>query len=303
MKKQNFYFITNKCNASCPYCFVKHGNFVTTKEDIDRIEVPLDGENVIYGGEPTLYPELVDYLIEKLNHRDIVIYSNGSNLEYLKSLKDVRIVINYDAYRYNLQRDVDAIMPFDEWVFTIAPSNLDKVLEVYNDYIDRKHYHYMKIMYYYNEGADYWTPESLKKLDETLKDLYSAYAERLINQNENYMPWILRDTLKRLLAYSSNEVLTADCSTHSNHIIAADSSCVNCTPLNRENKRCYGCAYEKVCQFNIPCLDNVSFDMCSLVDVLNKNALEVFNKLKDNVYFQKTIFSIYEGTFYVKKLK
>ena len=96
MRKQNFYFITNQCNASCPYCFVKHGNYITTKEDIDKIEVPLDGENVIYGGEPTLYPELVDYLIEKLNHRDIVLYTNGSNIEYLKTLKDVRIVINYD---------------------------------------------------------------------------------------------------------------------------------------------------------------------------------------------------------------
>lgn len=303
MRKQNFYFITNQCNASCPYCFVKHGNYITTKEDIDKIEVPLDGENVIYGGEPTLYPELVDYLIEKLNHRDIVLYTNGSNIEYLKTLKDVRIVINYDAYKYNLKRDVKEILPFDEWVFTIAPSNLDKVMDVYNTFIDTKHYHYMKIMYYYNEDAEYWTTESLNALEETLKELYDAYAERLLTKNENYMPWILRDTLKRLLAYSSGGEIEIDCSRSNKHIIAPNNNCVNCNPFNRQDMRCYGCEFERVCQFNIPCLDNIPFNPCELVNVLNKTAMDIFNKLKDNLYFQKTIFSIYEGTFYAKKLR
>ena len=158
-------------------------------------------------------------------------------------------------------------------------------------------------MYYYNDSAEYWSSTSLKKLEETLREFYSSYADRLLQKNENYMPWILRDTLKRLLAYSSGEELKADCLNSSKHIISPNISCVNCKPLNRENKRCYDCEFERVCQFNIPCLDDISFDMCSLVDVLNKTALEVFNKLKDNVYFQKTIFSIYEGTFYVKKLK
>ena len=301
MRKQNFYFITNQCNASCPYCFVKHGNYITTKDDIDKIEVPLDGENVIYGGEPTLYPELVDYLIEKLNHRDIVLYTNGSNVEYLKTLKDVRIVINYDAYKYNLKKDIEEIIPFDEWVFTIAPSNLDKVMDVYNTFIDTKHYHYMKIMYYYNENAEYWTTESLNSLEETLRELYDAYAERLITKNENYMPWILRDTLKRLLAYSSGETLIQSLKTH--FICATNDNCVNCKPLNKSNRRCFDCEFSKVCLFNIPCLDEISFNFCELTNVLNKTALEAYNKLKDNVYFQQTIFSIYEGTFYVKKLK
>lgn len=297
-KKQNFYFITNQCNASCSYCFVKHGNFIATKDDIDKIEVPSDGENVIYGGEPTLYPELVDYLIEKLEHKNIVLYSNGSNIEYLKSLKDVKIVINYDAYKYNLRKDVEEIIPFENWVFTIAPSNLDNVLDVYNDFTNYKHYHYMKIMYYFREGSEYWTKESLEKLDKILKDLYSTYAKNLLSTNINYMPWILRDTLQRLLAYSVGSNIDLDCSSTSNHVLSPNISCINCASSNKNNSRCMNCLYKNVCQFNIPCLNDVQFDLCELTNILNKNAIEVFDVLKDNMSFQKTIFSIYKETFF-----
>ena len=86
-----------------------------TKEDIDNIIVPEEGDNVIYGGEPTLYPELVEHLIRKLNNKNIYLYTNGSNVPFLHTLKNVKIYVNYDAYKYVLHKNVEDILQYD-WI-------------------------------------------------------------------------------------------------------------------------------------------------------------------------------------------
>lgn len=296
MKKKNFYFITNKCNANCSYCFVPHDNYVMSKEDIDNIIVPEEGDNVIYGGEPTLYPELVEHLIRKLNNKNIYLYTNGSNVPFLQTLKNVRIYVNYDAYKYVLHKNVEDILQYD-WIFTIAPSNLDYVVEVYNDFLKYDKYAYLKIMSYYQNNSLYWNEDTISKLNDTLSSLYEIYTDILINTGKDYMPYILRDTLKRLLAYSSNQTLDVNC-IRDNHFMNSNMKCKDCQRYEN-NTRCLNCIYKNYCMFNTSCFSNVPCDLCSIMNILNDMAYKVFNRLKDNNNFQRTILSIYEDTFYV----
>ena len=70
--------LTNNCNLRCKYCFVGEKNFckkIITKENIDQALISV-GELArtknkkeifitFFGGEPTLYPDLIKYSMEK----------------------------------------------------------------------------------------------------------------------------------------------------------------------------------------------------------------------------------------------
>ena len=111
------------------------------------------------------------------------------------------------------------------------------------------------------------------------------------------MPYILRDTLKRLLAYSSNQTLDVNC-IRDNHFMNSNMKCKDCQRYEN-NTRCLNCIYKNYCMFNTSCFSNVPCDLCSIMNILNDMAYKVFNRLKDNNNFQRTILSIYEDTFYV----
>lgn len=70
--------LTNDCNLRCKYCFVGEKNFckkVISKDDIDKsleaVKELAKEKNkkeifiTFFGGEPTLYPELIEYSIQK----------------------------------------------------------------------------------------------------------------------------------------------------------------------------------------------------------------------------------------------
>ncbi len=70
--------LTNNCNLRCKYCFVGEKNFckkIITKENIDQALISVgelartkNKEEIFitfFGGEPTLYPDLIKYSMEK----------------------------------------------------------------------------------------------------------------------------------------------------------------------------------------------------------------------------------------------
>ena len=287
MIKQNLFLITNKCNTNCSYCFINHGNYIVSKKDIDNIKVVDDESmNIIYGGEPTLYPDMVLYLLDKLNYKNIHIYTNGYNLEFINTLKNVNVYINYDAYKYIMNKDIYNILKY-EWVFTIAPSNLDYVLDVYNEFIQYEKYPYIKIMSYLNNN--YWNENSIIKLNKILYELYEKYSNIVISENKNYMPVVLRDTLKRMIGYATKQNMDTEC--------GVKTFFFNYEYKNYINK-CINCIYKKYCQFNKPCLYSSTFNLCEVSNILNNNALQVVKRLYNNSNFQRTILSIYKDTFY-----
>lgn len=299
MRKKNFYFITDKCNASCKYCFVDHHKgFVLSRKEIDSIDAPEDGENIIYGGEPTLYPDIVTYLLDKLNYRNAHIYSNGYNTDFLKSISErVKITINYDAFLNTKGRDkVKEILDYN-WVYTIAPSNLKHTVKAYKDFIKNDKYPYFKVMVF-KSANEAWNEKNIDGLENCLRKLYNEYVKSLGNSKRNFMPYVLRDTLKRLLAYASGEKILSDCFEENRFL--TDGTCrESCADNCNDTSKCNKCIYKWCCQFNIPCLTNNETYLCDVSNTLNKCAFDVFEALKDKSSFQKTLLSIYEDTFYV----
>ena len=73
--------ITRKCNLHCAHCMRGPAqNIEISKEDVDLFFEKLDGvivENLtIGGGEPTLNPDMIVYIIDKLiSERFNLVYS------------------------------------------------------------------------------------------------------------------------------------------------------------------------------------------------------------------------------------
>ena len=101
-------FLTDKCNLSCDYCYVRQGNSVMdvslAKKVIDNVD---DGTIIdFFGGEPTLFPELireiVDYASENDRHLIFQLFSNGTligdEILALARSRRVNIGISFDGY-------------------------------------------------------------------------------------------------------------------------------------------------------------------------------------------------------------
>ena len=111
--------LTNNCNLRCKYCFVGEKNFckkIITKEDIDQALVSV-GELAkvknkkevfitFFGGEPTLYPDLIKYAMNKAKETlkeykvSFGITSNGVFNDEVKNLlvdNDFTVTISMDG--------------------------------------------------------------------------------------------------------------------------------------------------------------------------------------------------------------
>lgn len=306
MKKQNvFFFITSRCNKRCSYCFVSHENDCMIKSDIDNamINLPYNiyAENVIYGGEPTLYPDIVNYLVDELkkrNRNNITIYSNGYNLGLLKELNDknIQIFINYDAY----DKDIELIKDYD-WIFTISPSNLNYSLNAH--YIFKKNYKYpdFKIMHYYNKDSLFWNESTIEKLSNVIDEFILEYKSNLLKNNENYMPYFIKDTLRRLIAYSTNNKLVHSC--HTNITFMPNGKTSSCYLCNHSDYKeiCTDCSIKDICSYNTLCYLDIPKDkqkyLCKIQNMLFEKVTNLNSELKNNITWQHIILSICKGDF------
>lgn len=99
--------ITSVCNRPCWYCFSRYENKVTQHMSQHLIDVTLDKlekqskfQNIrliILGGEPTLYPEILNICNRCLQFcRKVVLVTNGDNIDTIIKLPtDISIDISY----------------------------------------------------------------------------------------------------------------------------------------------------------------------------------------------------------------
>ena len=297
---KTFYFLTNQCNASCPYCFVEHGTDIMTSKDIDDSisKLPEDkySEIVIYGGEPTLFPDTLLRLVESLlkdERKNLTIYSNGYNTSILDDLDKLRVqvYINLDAY----QGDLHKIQNFD-WVYTIAPSNLDKILDIYDLYNQNRKFPDFKIMHYYRPGADYWTEESVNRLENVLKDLYAKYKEILLETGSNMMPGFIRNYLMRLINRTTGSKNKHECSSYitfmPNGVIR---NCYSCLDISRKIN-CSNCNISEVCSMNTPCYSDIPEQyqklLCRIEKMIFETTIKLNSELKNETIWQQVILNV-----------
>lgn len=103
-------YITEKCNLSCPKCYVENKkNVVMSKETADKIieYVKKHDEtytNIIFiGGEPTLEPHIMKYIYDALEYnpkRKFTIMTNGTT-----NLENIIDIFDWSRVEYNISFD------------------------------------------------------------------------------------------------------------------------------------------------------------------------------------------------------
>jgi radical SAM protein with 4Fe4S-binding SPASM domain len=104
-----------RCNFRCPYCYVPHNSYPENELSKEEIcDVILQAKDmgarkiIILGGEPTLYPNLLE-MIEfiKKQKLEVEIFTNGTKIteDFAKQLYDnnVRVVLKMNSFDENHQ--------------------------------------------------------------------------------------------------------------------------------------------------------------------------------------------------------
>lgn len=157
--------MTRRCNLNCDFCSRGDSqNLDISKEIIDKTLDEVTDMYIhmlqIYGGEPTLAPELFEYLVERIidTHTQIgyvIFYTNGiikdkRFLESLKKLLDYVVSISYElknyidffntksskTYKYNNNKKVAVV------VASFKHNNkkyLESAMNFYNEIVDDKY--------------------------------------------------------------------------------------------------------------------------------------------------------------------
>lgn len=198
--KTVLFFITNRCNLKCSYCYVCQGkdvmSFDVAKKAIDNMD---DGTVVdFFGGEALLelplLNQIVDYANEQKRHLIFQLFSNGTRYdEEVKNLlaKGVNIGISFDGVAMNdrthsnelselILKNAKAIKKDRRGLgvkVAITPQNVSRLVE--------------NVKYIYSEGfnfishfilrEDVWDEESMAIYRQQLDELMDWY---LLNINE-----------------------------------------------------------------------------------------------------------------------
>lgn len=112
MSKTCFVMLGNKCNQKCSYCyqdkidsgFVFDEQIIKTVNNSDRV--------MFYGGEPLLYFDVIEYIIKKLNPKNLInITTNGTLLTgpmiNFFNKYNIHISLSHDGLKHRELRGYD----------------------------------------------------------------------------------------------------------------------------------------------------------------------------------------------------
>lgn len=117
--------ITNRCNKACDYCVVKpwlnnpkYPDKVTAEDFIEFLEKEMKPEDVVEltGGEPTLFPKLLDLLKWLKEHgAKVILRTNGALLNNWRVLYTNMIVVlaRHDSNEEYWQERKKYLLPHD----------------------------------------------------------------------------------------------------------------------------------------------------------------------------------------------
>lgn len=209
-------FITGNCNLSCAYCFEKDCDFSKAKitkeviQAIGKLAIEQENEKSInfgfFGGEPLLYPDMIEYTCEYMNALlsekgkqatysvttnatlitdDVINLLKKYNIKVLASIdglprdnnvrywKGTSETSSYVAYE-NLLKLKQAGIPLTiRW--TVSP---DTVQYLYNDCVAFIEAGFLELAIEFTYETE-WSIETLKLLEQQLILLSKVYIQKL----------------------------------------------------------------------------------------------------------------------------
>lgn len=138
-------YLGNKCNMNCSYCYETHNKKQEiSKEILDKVISYCNNSNedvmiIFYGGEPTLYMDKIEYVIQNIYNKQ-VFYSIFTNGTYMKELIKLE-----NKYNIHIQKILSNKTPVDVYSYE------DYIIDRYNliltpetlSYIDNKYLRYL----------------------------------------------------------------------------------------------------------------------------------------------------------------
>lgn len=202
MEKILYALITTHCNLSCPYCDVKNKEEFFNKELFIKKLTEFDGRIILFGGEPTLYPNrLIDVFLDNpiLNKKITSISTNLISIN--DKLLTIYQLIGYLSTSWNTDRftsdqyktwleninivkekipdvKINILVTMTDNLLKLSPNDFNDIISQWNkDAIDNiKFEHYI---------GDENTPKYFEKCDNWLCDIYKNWNKDFKMSNVN----------------------------------------------------------------------------------------------------------------------
>lgn len=135
--------ITNVCNAQCDFCIEKDGHTpqqADVKTLIDATNSLEDYKNVlILGGEPFMYPHLVEYINGLENKEKIFITTNGLGKyfteETIRAIANKVTAINISMHHYTPDKNAEVYKVYEKDNFNAVQfNNIKNMIEILHEY-------------------------------------------------------------------------------------------------------------------------------------------------------------------------
>lgn len=184
--------LTTNCNLSCPYCDVKKCDEVFNRDLFISQMNKFDGRIVLFGGEPTMYPDrLIDiYIDNPLLTRKIssistnLIKIDNRVLTILQFIGSISTSWNpnrfnedqYDRWLCNL-REIDSNIPSVRIriLITMVPDILRMTPHEFNEIISKWNFNVIKDIRFEHYIGNDTSPEYFNKCDEWLCKIYESW--------------------------------------------------------------------------------------------------------------------------------
>lgn len=259
MNKVIYALITTKCNLSCPYCDAKSSvdNYDRDKF-IDELN-KFDGKIILFGGEPTLYPNrLIDIFLSNpdINRKISSISTN------LISINDKILTIfniigslstswnpsrftngEYDTWMNNLSlvkrkipdTKIRVLITMTNDLLDIPPSSLISIISEWDKLLIND----IRFEYYVGNNTN---PEYFSRCDDWLCNVYKLWNSKIIMDNAVHGHTIYYDCSNVYTLYP-NGFIRRGCH-HGNNIVVP-AECYTCDKFDV----CKPCQLQSFCSY------------------------------------------------------
>lgn len=247
--------LTTECNLHCPHCNIRNLSDGFNHDEFMKQLREFDGEIVLFGGEPTLY---VDRLQEVVDDKEIrkKIKSISTNLRVLtpqiKSiLKDIKYIgtswnpNRFNCLEYEIWRgilDFLATPEFDIIVMITLTEDLFNMNKFgFLNMIDSWNPEAIRAIRFEYLVADGLTQEYYDRADEWQADIYSKWRSKIPMDVENVKHWYF--DCSEVYTLHPNGELVKGCPNHKTESVPEE--CYSCERAGF----CRPCALHSYCTF------------------------------------------------------
>lgn len=298
--------VTEKCNLSCPYCYMNNRNTFLTREAFTEFyeSLPSDQDYKIdfFGGEPLLNWDIVKFITETVHSdsrcKSIYLPSNGVLLtqDMVDFIKHYKVDFSWSCEGEDLSKyhdNIDIIRQLTNVVNVVVTGNVIDFISNYERFTDIGFTPCYKVI---REG---WTDESSDKF----KSEYVRFIDYLIHsfktRRKLFVPVNIFGNVKSMFSYTKCGDKVLRCIDRERVCLMPDGSRGFCAMMCVAGdlsfpdcvvyEKCVGCEIEPICRqgcyYTIK-LEGISDHLCDVYKTLHRESMRFNHELRDDVIWK-----------------